>query len=156
MRLKQFDMEALKTTRKTVFKRYKESGCYCGTYSFWRELEQIIRSKSESYEWIKKPKDMIVLGDVWEYQIGTFNYKHRLHRFAYLYAEYDENQEMVIADHGHKELCNKGTQIKKVKEWYIFPDGRVEYCRKDAMHHLVNNYHEPIYVLSIKSMSNAL
>ena len=45
-------------------------------------------------------------------------------------------------------------QIRKIKEWYVFPDGTIELCRKDEKHSLVNNFGKPIFVLSIKSYSN--
>lgn len=81
--------------------------------------------------------------------------QEKMHIFAYLYAEYDSKQEIVIEAHGHKEPFHRGKQVIKIKEWYIFPDGEIKFCNKDELHELVNNYGKPIYVISVKSMSNA-
>ena len=95
--------------------------------------------------------DDVVLGEVWSQPIGEFYYKNTVHRFAYLYVE---SQGLAIADHGHEEPVHGGEQVRKIKEWYVFPDGRMELCRKDCKHRLVNNYGKPIYVLSVKIGSN--
>ena len=54
--------------------------------------------------------------------------------------------------HGHEELANGGKQKRKIKEWYVFPDGRVEVCDKGQLHRLVNDYGMPIYVLSVNGI----
>ena len=108
----------------------------------------------ENLEWIKKPKEGIVKGDVWECLIGRFYHKHTVHIFTWLYAEYDPKQEVVIDSHGHEEKIHGNKQVRKIKEWYFFPDGKMEFCDKDELHKLVNNYGKPIYVLSVKSMKN--
>ena len=65
-----------------------------------------------------------------------------------------ESQGLAIARHGHEELVHGGKQIRKIKEWYIFPDGKMSFCGKDETHELVNIYGKPIYVLSINVSSN--
>ncbi len=130
---------------------YEDKGTYA---DFCNELENILRT-TKSYEWHQKPKDDVVLGEAWELRIGEFYHKHTVHKFTYLYAEYDPEHEVVIGLHDHKEPFHGGKQIKKVKEWYFFPDGKIEFCNKDQFHQLVNRYRKPIYVLSVKVMSNA-
>ena len=67
-----------------------------------------------------------------------------------------ESEGEAVGMHGHEELANRGKQKRKIKEWYVFPDGHVEFCDKGQMHRLVNNYGMPIYVLSIKSCRNGI
>ena len=80
-----------------------------------------------------------------------FSTSNTVHEFNYLYVE---TQGLAIAKHGHQAPANGGKQIRKIKEWYVFPDGTIELCRKDEKHSLVNNFGKPIFVLSIKSYSN--
>lgn len=150
--LKQFDLKDLGELKQAVYSWYRGK---VPNRSFWKELNSVIQTKTKSYKWIKKPKDKVVLGDVWELRIGEFYHKHTVHKFTCLYAEYDPEQEVVIDSHGHQEPFHGGKQIKKVKEWYFFPDGKMEFCNKDKFHQLVNRYGKPIYVLSVKVMSNA-
>ncbi len=147
--LKPFGLGRLKEIRKIMKERYCGNG---PNASFWDELESILYHKPKSYEWERMENDEIVLGEVWSQPIGEFHYKHTVHQFTYLYVE---SQGLVIADHGHEEPFHGGKQIKKIREWYIFPDGRIELCRKDETHKLVNNYGKPIYVISLKVSSNA-
>lgn len=151
--LKKFDEKCLNEMRRIMEDRY---GCAGPVKDFLDELKKMFSiGGTVSCQWVKKPKEGIVKGDVWECPIGQFYHKRRLHRFAYLYAEYDPEKEVVIDSHGHQESFHGGKQGKKVKEWYIFPDGKVEFCDKDELHQLINNYGKPIYVISVKSMSNA-
>lgn len=151
-KLRTFDMDCLNEMRQIMQDRYQSKG---PNYSFWNELEAILQFGTEKQKWIKKPKHGVVLGNVWECSIGGFYYKHTVHQFAYLYAEYDPKQKVVIDSHRHQEPFHDGKQVKKIKEWYIFPDGKVEFCDKYEFHKLVNDYGKPIYVISVKSMSNA-
>ena len=127
--LQPFDMNRLEEIRKL------RSEMYCGGNNklFWDELEAVITSESytQSDEWERMDNDDVVLGEVWSQPIGEFYYKNTVHRFAYLYVE------------------SQGWA-----EWYVFPDGRMELCRKYLTHKLVNNFGKPIYVLSIKIGSN--
>lgn len=150
--LKHLDMERLNEMRQIMAKKYLSKGPNC---SFWDELEIILQTETESHEWVQKPKGGIILGNVWECPIGKFYHRHTVHIFAYLYAEYDPQQELVIDSHDHKELFHGGKQVKKIKEWYIFPDGTVKFCDKDEFHQLINDYGKSIYVISVKSMSKA-
>ena len=111
---------------------------------FWDELEDVLKYKNNNW---KKLKNDIVVSEVWEQYIGQVFYKHTVHKFSYLYIE---NPGLAIKMHGHKEPANYGKQIRKIKEWYIFPDGTVEFCGKDEEHQLFNKFDHPIYVLSIK------
>lgn len=116
--------------------------------SFWKELENVLNCKNpHSNIWVKMEKDEVVVGDVWIQSIGKFYYKHTVHEFSYLYVD---SQGTAIGMHGHNEPVNGGRQIKKIKEWYLFPDGTIYFCDKDEQHQLVNQYDHPIYVLSIK------
>ena len=130
-------------------------GGRCPNSSFFDELESIISNRTLEYQWVKKPKEGVVKGDVRECLIGKFYHKRTVHIFTCLYAEYDPEQEVVIDSHGHEEKFPRGKKVKKIKEWYIFQDGKVEFCDKDELHQLVNDYGKPIYVISVKSMSNA-
>ena len=116
--------------------------------SFWNELERVLKCKQQtSNEWKRMEKDAVVLGDVGSQSIGEFYYKHTVHKFSYLYVA---SQGLAIGMHGHNEPANRGKQIRKVKEWYIFPDGIIHFCDKDEKHQLVNSFGYPIYVLSVK------
>ena len=149
--LRQFDMGCLNEIRQVICARYQGS---LPNSSFFDELESILSMGTVDYKWVKKPKDEIVLGDVWECPIGQFYHNHTVHKFAYLYAEYDPDQKVVIDFHRNEEKLEDGKQVRKIKEWYFFPDGKVEFCDKDKLHQLVNDYGKPIYVLSAKSMRN--
>lgn len=147
--LRPFDMNCLE-----IIRRFR-SEMYCGgnNRTFWDELEYILKSDgySQSNEWERMENDDIVLGEVWTQPIGEFYYKNTVHKFAYLYVE---SQGLAIARHGHEEPVHGGEQVRKIKEWYIFPDGKMRFCGKDETHELINSYGEPIYVLSIKISSN--
>ena len=141
--------------------RNLRSKMYCGGANklFFDELEAIITSKSytQSDEWERMKNNDIVLGDVWSQPIGEFYYKHTVHRFAYLYVE---SQGLVIGEHGHSEPIHfyeydhEITMHRQLTEWYVFPDGSMELCRKYLTHSLKNDSGKPIYVLSIKIGSN--
>ena len=151
--LQPFDMNRLEEIRKL------RSEMYCGGNNklFWDELEAVITSESytQSDEWERMDNNDVVLGEVWSQPIGEFYYKNTVHRFAYLYVE---SQGLVIGEHGHSEQVHEGRMYRRYRrqwaEWYVFPDGRMELCRKYLTHKLVNNFGKPIYVLSIKIGSN--
>lgn len=120
--------------------------------SFWDELETVLKCKHpRSNEWERMEKDDIVVGEVWSQVIGEFYYKHTIHKFSYLYVE---SQGLAIDYHGHNEPANNGKQTRKTKEWYVFPDGSIQFCGKNSQHRLYNDYDKPIYVISIKISSN--
>lgn len=120
---------------------------------FFDELETLLKigDYSEKAVWERMENDDIILGEVWSHPIGKFYHKHVVHEFSYLYVE---SQGLSIAEHGHKEPANRGKQIRKIREWYVFPDGRMELCQKDCTHWLINDYQHPIYVLSVKIKRN--
>lgn len=150
--LKPFDMECLEEIKK----RREVMFCGRGNWSFWEELEFILTHDSMSMEraankgWEKLEKDEVVIGDVWSYHIGDFYYANTVHSFTYLYVE---TQGMAIAEHGHTKRVHNGKDIKKATEWYIYPNGKMEICKKDETHSLENKFGKPIYVLSIKKTS---
>lgn len=96
--------------------------------------------------WVKEEGEEII-GEVWEQYLGTVCYKHKKHIFTCLYVA---NDGLAVANHGHLEIMPTG-EIKKTREFYVFPNGDIEYCGKDMRHELVNNYGEPIYVISVKA-----
>ena len=149
--LQPFNLAQLNEIRKIRAENHYRWGDQYET--FWKELEIILSMKNyyKNAEWVKMQNDEVVLGDVWSRPIGNFNYRHTVHEFNYLYVE---TQGLAIAKHGHQAPANGGKQIRKIKEWYVFPDGTIELCRKDEKHSLVNNFGKPIFVLSIKSYSN--
>lgn len=117
--------------------------------TFFFELGMILSITPRPCQpWIRYNKDNVIQGDAWHQRIGEFHYKHKVHRFEFLYAE---SNGCVIAEHGpHEEPANRGTQIRKIKELYFFPDGTVKVCNKDEKHSLYNHFDHPIYVLSVK------
>lgn len=144
--LKPFDMECLEEIRE---KRRKMNGGGQDR-QFFEELELILKDKQLNHEWSLMPKDEKVLGEVWSQPIGNRIYERNVHKFEYIYTP---TQGLVIDRHGHTQKVNKGKQQDmKIKEWYIFPDGTIKMCRKDKEHVLINNYGEPIYVISVKVM----
>lgn len=151
--LQPFDMKCLNEIRKLR----KGNKCYFSAganSSFWDELECILKCNPKSHTWAKKDNDDIVLGEVWYQRVGEFYYKHTVHKFEYMYVESVESEELVIGWHGHEEKVNNGKQTKKIREFYIFSDGKIEMCGKDCKHRLINNYGKPFYVLSLKICSN--
>ena len=148
--LKPFDKNQLNEIRKIMRNKHWTEG---PNKSFWDELECILNCSQKSYEWEQIERDDTVLGEVWSQPIGKFYHKHTVHEFTYLYVE---SQGVVIAQHGHEEPFHDGKQTKKIREWYIFPDGTMELCKKGCTHHLVNNTGKPIYVISLKIGSNAV
>ena len=147
--LKPFDLARLEEIRELRRGMYRRGG---PNKRFWDELETVLkREDHKNDEWQQMENDF-VRGEVWSQSIGEFQYKHTVHKFSYLYVE---TQGLAIDEHGHEEPVNGGKQVKKVKEWYIFPDGKMVFCDKDKMHSLVNDYGKPIYVLSVKVSSNS-
>lgn len=147
--LQTFNMACLRKIRKIRRKKYLFSDPY---ELFWNELEAILRTKhpSQRSEWEKLENNQVILGEVWSQPIGEFYYNHTVHKFTYLYIG---SEDLAIAEHGHEEPANNGKQVKKIKEWYVFPDGTMSMCAKDEKHKLFNHYGEPIYVLSVKISS---
>ena len=143
--LVQIDPNWVRELENKVVGRYVRKNYYCGTYRFWEEIKELtderellqLIDKSLRYKWIQKPKEGIVLGEVWECEIGVFLYKRRVHIFTLLYVE---NDGLAIGEHGHYELCQDKKTKKPVKEWYIFPDGRVIFCGNNERHSLENSY----------------
>ena len=125
-------------------------GNYDAFRTFWDELEMILKcNPPKRNEW-KRMNNGFVVGEVWSQPIGEIYYKHTVHKFSYLYVQ---SQGLAISRHGHNEPANGGKQIRKVKEWYVFPDGTIHFCGKDEEHQLFNQYDAPIYVLSVKISS---
>lgn len=147
--LQPFDMARLEEIRML------RSKMHCGgdNKRFWDELETIITHELyfQSDEWERMNNDDVVLGEVWSQRIGDFYYKNTVHKFTYLYIE---SQGLAIGEHGHSEPVDNGIMYRQIAEWYVFPDGTMELCRKYFTHRLVNNFGKPIYVLSIKVGSN--
>lgn len=143
-----FDMNILNEIRKLRAKMYRGRD----NWLFWDELETIIKQKGYSpKEWKKKDKDNVVLGNVWEQEIGCFWYEKSVHEYTFLYTD---SLDLVIDWHGHNKLTHHGKSILKTREWYTFvTDGRMEFCPKDKQHQLINIYGEPIYVVSTKITS---
>lgn len=160
MRQQRKDLQSFNMTRLEEIRKLR-SEMYCGGDNklFWDELETIITSEDyiQSDEWERMNNDDVVLGEVWSQPIGEFYYKNTMHRFAYLYVE---SQGLAIGEHGHSEPIHiyesgyKTTMYRQIAEWYVFPDGNMELCRKYLTHSLKNNFGKPIYVLSIKVGSN--
>lgn len=147
--LQPFDMKRLNEIRKL---RREDSYFSTGAYSsFWDELECILKCNSKSHIWARKDNDDTVLGEVWYQRVGEFYYKYTVHKFEYMYVE---SEDLVINWHGHNEQIHGGKQVKKTREFYIFPDGSIEMCGKDCKHRLINDFGKPIYVLSLKICSN--
>jgi len=118
---------------------------------FWKELESVLQDQyTKSNEWKKMVQSDIVKGEVWQQYIGAFYYRHTRHWFSYLYVE---TSGLAIDWHRNTEPANRGKQSRKVKEWYVLPDGTALFCGKDQMHQLFNEHEGPIYVLSIKTGS---
>lgn len=115
---------------------------------FWSELEYILRNRGSFKvdEW-KRLENEFVLGEVWTQPIGNYYHPHTVHEYSYLYVE---SEGVAVAKHCHNRPIHNGKHIQKVREWYIFPDGRIEMCDKDEEHELVNDYGHPIYVISVK------
>ena len=88
------------------------------------------------------------LSDKWYQPIGEFYYKNTIHRFEYLYIA---STGLVIDKHRNKEMITKHgiKQFRKITEWYIFPNGKMELCRKNEEHNLIH-FGKPIYVISVK------
>lgn len=148
--LQPFNMTRLNEIRelRTSNRRYLTKG---ENSTFWDELECILKCNPKSDVWEKKEKDNVVVGEIWCQRIGDFYYKHTVHQYEYMYV----GTERLAADfHGNEILVHKGKQVKKVREFYIFPDGKIEMCGKNEKHRLVNNYGKPIYVISLKIMRN--
>lgn len=144
--LKPFDKMRLMEIREL---RSKMAGG--GKYSiFLDELKNILEFNPPSEEWEQMEYNGIVLGEIWRQSIGEFRYKRRLHKFEYLYVP----EGLVMSKHRHHKLVNKGNQLMYVKEWTIFPDGKIEMCDKQKVHVLMNHYKVPIYVVCIQAMSN--
>ena len=143
--LRPFNMARLKDIQKV-------RGMYDPFQSFWDELEIVLKCKHpKSNEWERMDNDDVVLGEVWSQSIGQIYYKHTVHKFSYLCVV---SQGLAIGMHGHNEPANGGKQIRKIKEWYVFPDGMIYFCDKGEEHRLFNKYDHPIYVLSVKICSN--
>jgi len=115
---------------------------------FWDELESILESEgyelSPYWEELDHPQKV---GDVWKQSIGEFQHDKTVHKFTYLYVG---TAGLAIDTHGHNKVVHEGSQVKKTSELYVFPNGKVELCRKDEEHKLVNDFGEPIYVLAVK------
>lgn len=155
MKQQRKDLQPFDMVRLEEIRRLRDEMLCCGgsNYHFWDELQTILKSADyyPSNKWERMNNDDVVLGEVWSQPIGEFYYKNTVHKFTYLYVE---SQGLAIADHGHEELTRDGKQIRKIKEWYVFPNGIMELCDKDCKHRLLNDYGEPIYVISVKISRN--
>lgn len=152
MRQQQNDFRPMPFNKARLKEIRRLRGKHDAFQSFWDELEILLKCKHpKSNDWERMENDDVVLGEVWSQTIGEIYYKHTVHKFSYLYVK---SQGLAIGVHGHNEPANGGKQTRKVKEWYIFPDGSIYFCGKDEYHQLYNKYDKPIYVLSVKISSN--
>ena len=137
-------IDNLKEIRKLM---RKEDGKYL---IFISELESILKIQNPEM-WRRKPNDDVVVGEVWEQNIGKLKHRTHEHKFTYMYVP---EQGTAVKMHGHDEKVHKDRNVKKTKELYIFyvPGTVVEmrFCGKDETHELVNNYGCPVYVISAK------
>lgn len=119
---------------------------------FWNELEQILSSEDyiTSDVWERLKNDDVVLGEVWSQPIGTFSHKNKVHQYTYLYVQ---SSGLAIDEHSHEEEVHWGKHTMKMSEWYIFSDGRMELCRKNEKHKLINDSDDPIYVIAVRIRS---
>jgi hypothetical protein len=144
--LKSFDMAQLQSLREL------RGNMYCGGNNrlFFDELEDIITrtDKKALPYWERMDNDDIILGEVWSQPIGYFRYKNTVHKYEYLYVA---STGLVIAEHEHEKLLDRCgcQQVRKIKEWYIFPNGNMKLCRKGHTHRLVHQG-SPMYVISLK------
>ena len=141
--LKSFNMERLQRIREL------RNEMYCGGNNrlFLDELEHIITSADYNPTiWERKENNDIILGEVWSQPIGIYRYLNTVHKYEDLYIA---SNGLVIGEHGHEELVHNNQDIRKIKEWYIFPDGSMQLCRKGETHKLIH-YGEPMYVISLK------
>lgn len=162
LRLEEYNMVQQRTDLQSFKKAQLEeirnlrASMYCGGDNrlFWDELEGIIKNEDypETHVWTRLENNEVVIGEVWSHPIGEIYYKNTVHKFAYLYVK---TQGLAIREHGHEEIVHNGKQIRKIEEWYVFPDGKMELCRKDEKHKLNNSWRKPIYVLSIKVANGA-
>lgn len=151
------DLEPLGMARIREY-RYVMSRKYNGqgpNSTFWDELEYIIIRSSKRYDWERMKNSDIVNGEVWSQPIGNFYHRCKIHRYTYMHIE---SKGLVIAEHGpHHEwrYDEKDGQVISFSEWYIFPDGSMEFCPKNGKHRLVNYYGHPFYLISLKIGSNS-
>ena len=150
--LKPFDMKRLNEICK-LRKLRMEGKCYSNSgenSSFFDELECILRcNPTKNYEWEKKEQTEVVLGEIWYQRIGEYEYNNTLHVFEYMYVK---SEGIVVDKHGHdtQVRIHDNLQTMKVREFYIFEDGKMKMCKKNEKHRLVNNYGRPIYVITLK------
>lgn len=143
--LQSFGMAQLQELRKL------RSNMHCGGDNrlFFDELEDIIKRTDINFlpAWERMDNNDIILGEVWTQLIGYYRYKNTVHKYEYMYVL--PRNSIVIGEHGHEELVHNGQQIRKIKEWYIFPNGNMTLCRKGHTHYLVH-HGEPMYLISLK------
>lgn len=126
---------------------------YCGGNNklFFYELFNIINQPDykPSPIWERMENDDIILGEVWTQLIGYYRYKNNVHKYEYLYVL--PRNGIVIGEHGHEKIVERCgvQQIRKIKEWYIFPNGEMSLCRKGHTHHLIH-HGKPMYLISLK------
>lgn len=149
--LRPFDMERLNEIRE-LRKSRMQGKCYSSSgenSSFLDELECILRCNPRSNEWKKKEQTGVVRGEIWYQRIGEYYHDNTLHVFEYMYVK---SENIVVDEHGHiiKVMIHGKEQIMKIREFYIFEDGKITMCRKNKKHKLVNHYGMPIYVISLK------
>lgn len=149
MEIKTLNLEVVEDIRRLTKRGEKKY------FNFVDELEKIL-TKHTSTDWNKIPinyPEDVVFGEVWEQKLGIIKYHKTVHTFSCMYVP---NQGLAISRHGHNQLVHttQHGDIKKTRELYIFyiPSSLVEmkFCGKDEMHELINNYGEPVYVISVK------
>ena len=149
--LKSFDMAQLQMLREL------RNNMYCGGDNrlFFDELEDIIKRTDYNFPpvWERMVNNDIILGEVWSQPIGYFRYKNTVHKYEYLYIA---STGLVIAEHGHEKILDRcgNQQVRKIKEWYIFPNGDMKLCKKDHTHRLIH-HGSPMYVISLKIWNHA-
>ena len=147
--LQPFDMDCLNKIRRLRGKMKKDGKA---NSIFWDELEAILVSSSciQNAKW-ERMEGEFVKGEIWRQTIGNFYHKNNVHHFTWMCIVSDG---LVIDLHGHEERTASGT--RRVKEWYVFPNGEMNLCKKGCKHSLANNYGRPIYVLSVKIGSKGM
>lgn len=141
-----FQPESYSLTRLNEVMKKRSEFKRCAGRNKWifEELKNYLLY-SKPRPWMKKEGEFIV-GEVWEQYLGTVYHKHTKHVYTCLYVA---SEGLAVSKHGHTEVFTNGT-VKKTKEFYLFSDGKIEFCGKDMSHELTNYSDKPIYVISVK------
>ncbi len=142
-------LRKLKKIRQNLFNFPKKDPYH----ALWKELYTILHTSNPKVWKELQLKTITGFGKVKVQKLGTFYYKHTMHKFTWLCLE----PHSLIGEHSHTKYVNKngkkGGQAKNITEILFYPNGIDSICKPGESHCIENTSNSELYILSVEISS---